>query len=57
MAKKEVNELECECGHVAGAPATLRIHQATHGTDALDAAIEKATEEVVKVKKVAKRKK
>lgn len=55
---KEKNELECECGHIAGAPATLRIHKNLHldkgAESALDAAIEKATEVV---KKVVKRKK
>lgn len=61
MAKKETNELECECGHIAGAPATLRIHKGLHldkgAETALDEAIEKATGEVEKVKKVVRRKK
>lgn len=53
MAKeKEVNELECECGHVAGAPATLRIHKSTHGASVVvEPEVEKPAKKVTAKKK------
>lgn len=63
---KVKNELECECGHIAGAPFTLRAHKKGHDSvkefakkveKSIDDAIEKATGVVAKVKKAVTRKK